>query len=81
LHGTDLLFSALIGYIENETTDYWFTQINYWIEERHTNDSIFWGENENLSESTLDCFKSVHKRIDCNMSELINLFHFFHLIN
>jgi hypothetical protein len=79
LHGTDLPHSAMIGYIENETNDYWFNEINGWIKNQINFDNIFWTENEYLSETDYLYFKSEHQRIN-SLSEKISLFHFFHRI-
>jgi hypothetical protein len=33
VHGVNLNHSAIIGYVQNEDTKYWFTNINIWIQE------------------------------------------------
>jgi hypothetical protein len=78
LHGTDLPNSAIIGYMENKSLDYWFSQINSWIEEQNKLNNCFWGENEYLKIAKGSYFHSIRNRISCKMSNVIELFHFFH---
>ena len=82
LHGTNLPESAMIAYIENETYDYWFDKINYWLKNQNKKDSNFWTNSEQLSKTNEVYYKSSHKRIDSNKKEIknINLFHFFTIV-
>ena len=70
----------MIGYIENKTSEYWFNEINSWIENQIIKDSKFWSEKEFLEKSDKEYYSSIHKRINAKTSS-INLFHFFTIIS
>lgn len=76
LHGTNLEYSTMIGYIENKTIDFWFKKINSWIKNKINDNYEFWTDTELLNKRKQNCYFSVHKRIN-SVSEKITLFHLF----
>ena len=50
IHGKGLSHSAIFGYIQKEDFEYWFKQVNTWIDELIQDDSqeIDWNENDLL---------------------------------
>lgn len=80
-HGSTFSDSAMVGYVEKETKDYWFTKINQWIDEQSINNPNFWHCSEKLNfrfSESYDKLISTHKRK--NLKENINLFHYLVLI-
>ena len=75
LHGTDLKYSAMIGYIENKNSEFWLNEINSWIKDHSKKDNKFWTDNELLKIQDQNYYSS-HKRINSKIKE-INLYHFF----
>lgn len=79
-HGVNLPYSAMIAYVENQTSEYWFEQINQWIINLCGNESetnCFWCIDECLAETDNQYFLSNHNR----ENGTIKLFHFFKHIN
>jgi len=77
-HGIDLSYSAMIGYVENQTSEYWFEQINIWITNLCNNESVpIWSTNECLIKTDKEYFISNHNKEKYS----IRLFHFFKQIN
>lgn len=73
-HGTNLPFSAMIGYVENQTSEYWVEQINMWITDLCNNESdLSWSIDECLVKTDKEYFTSNHGRDKGS----IRLFHFF----
>jgi hypothetical protein len=73
-HGVNLPYSAMIGYVENQTSEYWFKQINSWITDMCDNKSIpTWSINECLIRTGEEYFISNHNK----EAGSIRLFHFF----
>lgn len=81
LHGVDLSYSAMIGYMEDKTTGHWLTEINSWIKQQNDTDNVFWKDDEYLCKTTNLYYKSVHNRVNSNTSKSIKLFHFINNIN
>lgn len=83
IHGKDLKYAAIIGYIQEKDTNHWFLKINEWIGELSTSDPELWTEDDKLvkhhSNSTdLDKFSSRNSREKINGQEdIISLFHFW----
>ena len=48
IHGRKLKHAAIIGYVQNENFDYWFLEINSWIEELIKSKSTFWKKEDKL---------------------------------
>ena len=75
-HGVNLPYSATIGYVENQTSEYWIEQINMWITNLSYN-----GSETNCSWSIEDCLKATDEQYyisNHNKSKgSIRLYHFF----
>lgn len=70
-HGNKLPFSIMVGYIQQENTDYWHDKVNEWIREqiqKSSNQSISWIEEDMLS-----------KDINFNTEDLITKYTSAHL--
>lgn len=83
IHGKDLKYAAVIGYIQKEDADYWFLQINDWIRELITSTPDLWKEEDKLIKQDiqlkgLDKFISKNSRLEANRQvDFISLFHFW----
>ncbi len=83
IHGDNLRYAAIIGYIQEEDVNHWFLKINNWIGELIVSLPEQWNENDKLVpnqqvSSDVAKFKSKNSRIDKNESDhIINLFHFW----
>jgi len=78
IHGKNLHYSALIGYVQRFDFDYWFHTINLWIDEFITSDNpsnIQWSNDDKLiiisKTTTIAKFLSKNSRKDGT----INLYH------
>ncbi|OGU07873.1 MAG: hypothetical protein A2X82_15850 [Geobacteraceae bacterium GWC2_55_20] len=50
LHGRDFRYAGIIGYIQEETPDYWYQQLNSWISELTSQEEApRWSHEEQLS--------------------------------
>lgn len=78
--GEHLKISAMIGYIQDETIEYWENKINNWIDERIKNKiEITWKEEDKLvPEGMYSYFTSNHLRVS-NTS--IRLYHYWISLN
>lgn len=78
-HGGALKYSAMIGYVQSNTLEHWYLNINSWIDELITSENILnWNANDKLSpniEGSFLRFSSLHQRI--NDPEPIKLFHYW----
>jgi hypothetical protein len=77
-HGSNFLYSAMIGYVEEGSFQSWYNNINSWIDELIEQDPSFW----NVSDKLIPRFKmdfrrfvSSHKRR--NREDFIQLYHFW----
>jgi len=77
-HGTNLISSAIIGYLEDNSVDYWIEKINSWIKNEMINDESFWCNEEYLKEVEQNYCISTHHRITNNS---IKLHHLFYTVN
>lgn len=82
IHGKNLKYAAVIGYIQKENADYWFLQINDWIGELITSVPEEWNENDKLVKSQCDVanlnkFTSMNLKEVTGEEEVIKLFHFW----
>ncbi len=83
IHGKDLKYAAVIGYIQKNDANHWFLKINDWIGELITSDPKVWREDDKLiknkSKSTgLNKFSSKNSReTNDGQEDHINLFHFW----
>ncbi len=76
LHGADLEDSAIIGYIENETPDFWLQKINYWIEKQIVKNDIFWSNKDKLIKIE-NQYISNHQKVN---NKFIKIIHFWKII-
>ena len=79
--GKHLSESAMIGYIQGESKEYWLQKINSWINESTTNNErdIFWTEEDKLvSGDYVSNYISKHLRIS---GSKITLYHFWISLN
>jgi hypothetical protein len=83
IHGKDLKYAAVIGFIQRENADYWFLNINDWIGELITSFPAQWNEDDKLVKNQseladMDKFTSKNHKEEVNgQEEFINLFHFW----
>jgi len=82
IHGKNLRYAAIIGYIQKENADYWFLKVNDWIGELITSVPIEWNENDKLVKSQCDVanlnkFTSMNLKEAIGEKEVIKLFHFW----
>jgi len=84
IHGKRLSHSAILGYIQKEDFQYWFKQVNTWINELIIDDKqeIEWNQNDKLIRLSLNSrtakFQSVNKR----ENDSITIFHYWlNLVN
>lgn len=78
-HGRDVTYAGLIGYIQTDSSAYWFRKVNDWIQEqiKSASDSkLVWDKNDLLvtdyEKGGLSCYSSVSSRIQ---GDNINLKH------
>lgn len=83
IHGHNLKYAAIIGYIQKENADYWFIKINDWIGELITLFPAKWNEDDKLVKNKTE-LAELEKYISKNQKdelggkvELINVFHFW----
>lgn len=78
--GKHLSESAMIGYIQEESKEYWLQKINSWIYESAKNErDIFWAEEDKLvSGDYASNYISKHLRIS---GSIITLYHFWISLN
>ncbi len=78
-HGGGLKYSAMIGYVQSNTPEYWHLIVNTWIDELCTSDNVLnWKANDKLSpniEGSFQRFTSLHQRK--NDPDPIKLFHYW----
>ncbi len=83
IHGKNLKYAAIIGYIQEENTNHWYLKINEWIGELITSTPNLWKENDKLvkqgiEQNGLDKFISKNFRSEVDGKEdFISLFHFW----
>ncbi|MCT4601344.1 MAG: hypothetical protein N4A59_00395 [Marinifilum sp.] len=83
IHGNNLRFAAIIGYIQKEDVNHWFLKINEWIGELITASPNEWKENDKLivkeeDNEGLSKFISSNLRItEDEDNKIIDLFHFW----
>ena len=83
IHGENLNYAAVIGYVQNEDFDYWFLKVNGWIEELIKASPTAWMADDKLrkmaeSNDQLTKFESDNIRIPAkSSSDKIRLFHFW----
>lgn len=77
--GKHLNQSAMVGYIQQETKEYWETKINGWIEDLIETTDIVWNNEDKLLQNyPVSDFVSNHQRIT---GKPITLYHFWINLN
>jgi len=79
IHGKRLSHSAILGYIQKEDFQYWFKQVNTWIDELTQDDQqeIEWNENDKLIKIS---FNAKYAKLVSNnkrTNDSIVLYHFW----
>jgi hypothetical protein len=78
-HGKGLNYSAMVGYVQSNTLEHWYLNVNTWIDELITSDNVLnWKADDKLIpniEESFHRFTSLHKRK--NDPEPIKLFHYW----
>lgn len=83
IHGNNLRFAAIIGYIQKEDVNHWFLKINEWIGELTTSLPNEWKESDKLilkqeNNEGVSEFTSLNLRSKTGEQEtFIDLFHFW----
>lgn len=83
IHGKNLNYAGLIGYVQKESFDYWYEQINIWIDELITINTS-WQKDDKLKlekgypQKVISKYKSINLRIK---SKPITLFHLWVKMN
>jgi len=83
IHGKNLKWAAVIGYIQKEDANHWFLKINDWIGELVASNPEFWKDDDKLIKlntelNGLNKFISKNFRSEVDRQEdCINLFHFW----
>nr|WP_321409088.1 hypothetical protein [uncultured Carboxylicivirga sp.] len=83
IHGRNLRFAAIIGYIQQENVNHWFLKINEWISELIVTSPDDWIKSEKLVLKSIEdkrVSKSMSKHLLLASNEedsFINLFHFW----
>jgi len=82
IHGANLKYAALVAYIQKEDSDFWFGEVNKWINELV--DDEFWFKEEKLKwldaseKENCGFLTSMHHRqIHGVKAENINLYHYW----
>lgn len=76
-HAPRLTYSIMVGYIQENDSNYWLDKINAWIIELANTNNEFWTKDECLHKdvsSKCDRFLSVHQRKD---KTTITLYHYW----
>ncbi|MFS4466710.1 hypothetical protein [Maribacter sp. 2210JD10-5] len=83
IHGKDLKYAAIIGYIQEKDGNHWYLKINEWIDELILSTPDFWNMDDKLIEKenpsgNLRKFISKNFRTELNdENDFISLFHFW----
>lgn len=78
LHGTDLEYSAMIGYVENRDENFWLERINGWIEFEFQKKRSFWSKKDKLQKIESRVI-SRHRKAGAE-PDSIELCHFFLIV-
>ena len=69
-HGRDVTYAGLIGYIQTDSSAYWFRKVNEWIQEQiksASDSNLVWKKEdllvEDYAKGTLSCYSSVSGRL------------------
>lgn len=87
IHGRNLKFASVIGYIQEEDVNHWFLKINDWISELINSNPDLWKEDDKLTKKDTK-LNGLNKFISKNIrpkknekEEFITLFHFWIQLN
>jgi hypothetical protein len=81
-HGSDFEYSAIVGYIEKESNQYWFSLINSWIKALIFGQPNFWKECDILIPVNEDKFdRYISNNFRYNKQNNIQLHHYWISIN
>lgn len=84
LHGSELNDVAIIGYLQKESTTYWYQTINKWISDLCggiASDGCVWSDNEELeflyedNTNGIANYQSTHNRMGSKLSNQIKIRH------
>ncbi len=82
IHGKDLNYGGMLGYVQKHNFDYWHNAVNLWINERINADATLWNENDKLvakdATSITAKYESENLRIT---NDNIKLFHLWVLLH
>ena len=82
VHGKNLPYSVMIGYVQSNTFDFWENKIKSWINELIEKDGQFWNKSDLLIEcNNSNCKKFISKHSRLNCDNIIELHHFWIYIN
>jgi len=89
LHGSKLDIVVMIGYLQKDSTIYWFKKINSWISQlcsgvvkdvcNWNTDELLESFKEDPSKSISSC-RSIHSRIESNSTK-VEIYHFWIMMN
>lgn len=78
-HGNGLNYSAMVGYVQSNTFENWYLNVNSWIDELITSNNVLnWNADDKLNpdiEGSFQRFTSLHQRK--NVPEPLKLFHYW----
>lgn len=84
IHGNNLKYAAIIGYIQEENANHWYLKINDWIGELITSYPNIWNQDDKLIKGTsmligLNKFysKNLRSGLNSKKNDSINLLHFW----
>ncbi len=83
IHGENLKYAAMIGYIQSEDAPHWFVQVNDWISDLIATVPSEWNDNDKLIElltdkkgTILSTYTSRNSRVTSS-GGIITIFHFW----
>jgi len=84
LHGKELPENAMIGYINSQSFNYWFTSINKWINDlsvSNTDSSITWKKTEELTKVRLNDVSAIYKSQNIRKNDFVYIHHIWIKMN
>ncbi|NQV17364.1 MAG: hypothetical protein HQ534_02305 [Armatimonadetes bacterium] len=79
IHGSGLKYSAIIGYVQKNDFSFWFSKINYWIDEliKDESQNIEWTEEDKLTKIYFEQKKAKLISKNKQRKDYIFLYHFW----
>jgi len=82
IHGPNLTHAAIIGYVQGETFNHWFLQINNWINELTSENGGIWEATDCLRKVyedsiSIELFSENARETKTGIRDRIRLFHFW----